>query len=471
MPKKWKGISSLKGKLPSKGKTRSGGSSPARGKVSPAGILSSTRRSLILTLMAAGLIVLMALFGVFVLKSHGAEQPAVAIDGVDTSRSQIMVTGEGYMLNQSQGVAMEKEEEERQMQYQQQPQTQQQVGAPSTRYNQIARQYTSPYRPSYTPTYRRSTTPYRPTYTYKPQPTKEKKTKKTKTKKPSGSDTGDPADETPSDDTSSGSTDDPSDSGETPVETQGKPVITTDLTNGQTVNGEELNFYVKAKNYKGKNISQGNFTVTVNDTEIYASGSTYKALYSCKITDDSSSPLKNGKNVIKITVKDTDGNKTTATLRVTMDAEEEAEPEGMATLTITADSVGLGTIYASGDVEIYKDEKIAHFFSRVMEDAGLSYSSSGSEDNNFYLARINKEGILEGWTITDEQIDAIGKTMSEPEDMDSLGEKDFFPQSGWMFSVNGTTPDSGMASGTIQDGDEIVIWFTLDGGNDSDEEE
>ena len=41
------------------------------------GILSSTKKSLILSLLAAGLIVLMAVFGVFVLKSHGAEQPAV----------------------------------------------------------------------------------------------------------------------------------------------------------------------------------------------------------------------------------------------------------------------------------------------------------------------------------------------------------------------------------------------------------
>lgn len=434
-------------------------------------ILSSTKKSLILSLLAAGLIVLMAAFGVFVLKSHGAEQPAVAIDGVDTSRSQIMVTGEGYMLNQAQGVAMEKEEEERQMQIQQQPpQQQQQIGAPSQRYNQIAQRYTSPYRPSYTyrPYVRRPTTQYRPYQA--PQPQKQKTTKPKKTKKPSGSDKGDPADDAPQDDDPTGGNDGPADEGDTP-EVQGKPVITTDLTNGETRNGDQLNFYVKAKNYKGKAISQGNFTVTVNDTEIYGSGDTYKALYSCKITGDSSSPLKNGKNVIKISVKDTDGNKTTATLRVTMDAEEEAEPEGMATLTISAEKVGLGTIYSSGDVEIYKDEKIAHFFKRVMEEAGISYTSTGTESNNFYLARINKEGILEGWTITDEQIDAVGKTMSEPESLDSLGEKDFFPQSGWMFSVNGTTPDSGMASGTIQDGDEIVVWFTLDGGNDAENDE
>ena len=436
------------------------------------GILTSTRKPLVFTLLAAGMLVLMILGGALVLHSHGAEKPSIPVDEVDTSRSQIMVTGEGYTLNQAQGVAMEREQEQREQFYQQQPPQPQTIGAPSTRYNQIARRYTPSTRTPYTyrpyTGRRTTTTPTRPQTTTPtqttPKPDKPEKPKKpTKpAKKPEKSDT---SDEKPKDDTPATS-DTPGDNGtEDPA---GKPVITTNLTNGDTINGDQLSFSVEAKSHKGKKIAQSNFTVTVNGTEIYGSGGQYKGLYSCSLTGDSSSPLKAGKNVIKITVKDTDGNKVTTTLRVTLNPEEEAEAVGSASLVITANNIGLGTIYSSGDVEITKDEKVSHFFQRVMEKAGISFESSGSADSDFYLKRISQDGILDGYTITDEQIDAIGKTLMEPENHDSLGEKDFFPQAGWMFSVNGSTPDSGMASGTISDGDEVEIWFTLDGGNDED---
>ena len=399
------------------------------------------KKRLIAGLIALGLLALLIASGGLILHSHGASDPAVPVTELDPMRSQIMVTGEEYTLNASQNVAMEKEEEERAQIQQTQPAPKpSQIGAPNQQTNQISRRYTIPH---YTPTHRPTT----PTTT------------------PVEKDESDP---TPTDDTNS-KTDDPTKEDE-PTDAD-LPKITTDLTNGETIDGKLLSFYMEAKSASGTKIPASNFTVKVNGTEIYGTGTQYRGLYSCSITGDSSSPLVNGRNTVTLRAKDSAGNKTTASLRITMNAEAEAEEDGYAKLTITANNVGLGTIYSSGDQEIYKNEKIAHFFKRVMKKSGISYKSSGTEDSGFYLARLEKPGILNGYSISPEAEAEIGKTMTIPESMDSLGEKDFFPQSGWMFSVNGETPDSGMASGTIQDGDEVVVWFTLDGGNDGGNDE
>ncbi|MEI3548754.1 MAG: DUF4430 domain-containing protein [Adlercreutzia sp.] len=44
-----------------------------------------------------------------------------------------------------------------------------------------------------------------------------------------------------------------------------------------------------------------------------------------------------------------------------------------------------------------------------------------------------------------------------------LAEKSRGPNSGWLYSVNGTTPSVGLAGYTLEDGDKLVLFFTDDG--------
>jgi hypothetical protein len=50
--------------------------------------------------------------------------------------------------------------------------------------------------------------------------------------------------------------------------------------------------------------------------------------------------------------------------------------------------------------------------------------------------------------------------------INSLGEGDGGPRSGWVYSVNGTFPNKGITAYMVANGDRVAFRFTCDGGND-----
>ena len=61
----------------------------------------------------------------------------------------------------------------------------------------------------------------------------------------------------------------------------------------------------------------------------------------------------------------------------------------------------------------------------------------------------------------------LGKLgISDPTELvyekDSLAEKHFTRYSGWVYTLNGVYPD-GMSAANLEDGDVIVMSYTLDG--------
>lgn len=239
------------------------------------------------------------------------------------------------------------------------------------------------------------------------------------------------------------------------------PTIKTDLVQGETVGGNFKSFYVKASDYKGRYISAYNLNVTINNTKIRSTGDNgSKVTYRGDIND--------GENTIEITATDKYGNSKTVTYTVYGDSNIKPEVAGKINFSVEATTLGLGYLIPPTQVEFYKGEQASYVLDRVLKENGFSYSKTGSLTNGFYLARISKFGITNGWSIPPDlliNMEDAGFTQL-PNKEDSLGEKDFSSGSGWMLQVNGVFPESGFSSLFPVDGDEMRIRFTLWYGKD-----
>lgn len=236
------------------------------------------------------------------------------------------------------------------------------------------------------------------------------------------------------------------------------PVIITDLENIDTIDGTRLTFELEAKDYKGRRIESFNFSVYVNDVKVYSSGeSTYKRTYRTDLVD--------GDNQIVITVKDDYGNSASRLYSVHCNAEGEMKVGGKIRVIVDASIVGFGTLL-DVEQEFYEGDGVSHVVQKALEDNGFAISSSGSHNYGWYLKSISKPGMMGGKEpeIPDDikaEMDAKGLSWNGY-DIDKLGEHDFYQYSGWIFTQNDNTPSVGMASKTAEDGDVIVLTFILD---------
>lgn len=235
----------------------------------------------------------------------------------------------------------------------------------------------------------------------------------------------------------------------------GRPIITTDLVNGQKVSGTTLLFSVSTKDAYGDSISSFDITVTLNGTRITTVGaSTYRT-----------EKLRNGKNTIKITAADNDGNRRTITRTVNCDAGAEAAVTGTATVRIEAATLSLGKngVLSSGSAPVHQSDMISDVVISYLEKNGFTYKYTGG-----YLASIGRPGIAAGASVPQALLKAAGaedpfaggKTYSES----TLAEKQFTSQSGWMFSVNDSFPEkTGMSGVKAKAKQKIRLCYTLFG--------
>jgi len=242
------------------------------------------------------------------------------------------------------------------------------------------------------------------------------------------------------------------------------PRIVTSLTENQLISGTFLNFTVSAVDYEGQKISRGNFVVTSNGARIYSSGAGTDHEYEANYKPDN---LTDGANIIVITVTDTQGNQAIKTVTVRTDPSGEKPVGGKVTILVEARTLGLGYLI-NETVDFYKGESIPYVVDRAIAAAGCTYSHTGSMSSGWYLSGIKKPGITNGWHIPDpiaERLDSEGCTETG-HDANSLSEKDFYKDSGWVFLYNGEFPGTGMSDFTLQDGDTVTIAFTTSYGNE-----
>lgn len=244
------------------------------------------------------------------------------------------------------------------------------------------------------------------------------------------------------------------------------PTIKTSLRDGVKTKGETISFWVTATDYKKQNIpvfsnGDGSFNVLLNGTKLTSTGTSgNKTNFRPAVRD--------GKNIVKITAVDRRGYKRTITRRVIADTKQEAKPIGTVYVSISAPSLGIGTIASGIAVKITEQEPLHDVLRDAFKARGFSASMSSS-----YLKGISKSGIAKDAEITDEIRDKcldMGITVKEREKWpdgwkNRLYEKDFTSASGWIYRVNGSTPGVGINAYIPDDGDEIELLFSLYDGD------
>ncbi|MDD7719173.1 MAG: hypothetical protein PUJ11_06720 [Eubacteriaceae bacterium] len=288
---------------------------------------------------------------------------------------------------------------------------------------------------------------------------------------PGGEPTDDPAEEPEDPGENSGGDDPGEEEPETPADDPGvsdeeeskRPTIICSLRDGETIDGAFLSFTVKGISYKNMVLGSGDIAVKLNGSKIYSSGQN-NGIISYRTSEN----LNDGENEVVITAVDKDGNQATARYNVIINKEGPREEAGTMRVTLSADVLSLGTFF---DVEVlfYEGENLPYVVDRAFQQAGMRYSHAGRFDYGFYLDRVYMTGITEGYRIPDaiqEKLDQEGIT-SMGFDNDSLGEKDFYEHSGWMYMLDGVFTD-GFSTKPAEDGSEINLIFTLNYGYEFD---
>lgn len=236
------------------------------------------------------------------------------------------------------------------------------------------------------------------------------------------------------------------------------PVIVTSLNDGQHVSGNALTFTVKAISYKNVVLDSFDIQVYLNGQRMYSSGTDSTG----RISYRADGLMVDGINEIIIKATDQDGHFTALSKRIDVDINGARPVAGTVTFTVEAPSIGLGTLY-SASAEIYEGENTAAFVDRILRTAGFGIDHGGTTSYGYYLSRLYKSGITDGWNIhptVKRHLDEINAAETLKPDSGSLGEHDIYDAAGWMYCWNDTWPD-GMSSITLGDGDELRIVFSL----------
>ena len=243
-----------------------------------------------------------------------------------------------------------------------------------------------------------------------------------------------------------------------------KPLIECSLQNGQEISGSFFEFTVKATDYKKNVLSAFYIHVYLNGNVLTSSGTSNGNV---SYIVDEENPPSDGGNEILVTVTDQEGNTASKTYTVMVNTQGEQKVGGEMTITVEARTLGLGT-FIHKTVEFYEGETIPYVLDRVILDSGYQYERDKSLRQGFYLKSINKPGITDGWAIPAPILEKLEEENASTMGYDSgrLAEKHFYENSGWMYMWNGEILESGMSAVRVEDGDEIVIFFTLDFGKE-----
>ncbi len=251
------------------------------------------------------------------------------------------------------------------------------------------------------------------------------------------------------------------------------PTIKFSFRDGETMTGSPVKFWILAKDYHGTVIpafsnGDGKVEVWLNGAKIVSTGSDGGKIYY-------NPAVKSGKNTVKVTAYDSTTvkgkwtpHKRTITRKFTANIDTGPKIVGSVTVSISAPSLGIGTISSGIKVDITKDESVHDVLKEAFKKAGISSTMSAS-----YLSGISKKGIAKKARITDELREKAREkrvTIKESDDWpknweDRLFEKDFCDASGWHYEVNGSEPNVGIGSKSVDDGDTVDLVFHLFDGD------
>ena len=240
------------------------------------------------------------------------------------------------------------------------------------------------------------------------------------------------------------------------------PTLTTNLTNVTNVTSSNFLLTVLAKDYEKNRIYNNNITVTLNGATVlysYENGTATTYLLNLAV----------GQNYVTIVPMDNDQNSIFRDFTFTYTPTNGVV--GHVTISLEASTVGLGTLIEPVSVPFYNNECGSYILARFLEEYGYTYKNgSESMEDSFYLARIYKEGMAANYKIPQDLQDAIAAVNDDSPtgvyDPNSLGEHDFYQQSGWMYMVNGNYVGYSFSGYYPADGDVLRIRYTLALGRD-----
>lgn len=237
-----------------------------------------------------------------------------------------------------------------------------------------------------------------------------------------------------------------------------RPVINTNLKDQATYSNQTINFDVWVTNYRGKPLSYNNMEVMVNGRTADYVGEMDRQTYRVK--------LQTGANEIRIKV--TDSYQYTVTKVFTV-----YYKSGSATITISleAGTIGLTYLIEPQKMEVDDGTPLSDVIDEFLTANGCTYEFTGTLEDGFYLAKIRRSGLIEGYKIPQSLIqkleeDGMIYNVNNYESLDTLGEFDFARRSGWMYSINGLYSSYGLSKAYVENGDVVRIRFTLAGGKD-----
>ena len=238
------------------------------------------------------------------------------------------------------------------------------------------------------------------------------------------------------------------------------PVIETSLRDGAAF-AKDIYFTVMAFDHNGVLIDSYYYSVFLDGTLIYPQGTEGNASVYREYG------LEAGEHDVSILATDTEGYSAVRNYAVSVTSEEQELSTQTVRLLVEADSLGFGILLDVSE-QITENESAAHFISRILE----KYSYTPDMNENNYLRRIYHPGIKPSVPVIPESLAEILKERTgsdgpyEDSDPDSLGERDYYATSGWIYLYNDVFMDVGLGAVTLADGDYIHLGFAPGGGSE-----
>lgn len=243
------------------------------------------------------------------------------------------------------------------------------------------------------------------------------------------------------------------------------------VQDNQVLEKQEVSFTVSATDYKRKAIpyASNQVIVSVNQDDVEPD-------WSDDTTAHFKLSLEEGDNDIEVSVSD--GKDQTNEQLVVRTKEKDL---GTAVFSVEAGTVGMGTVIPPTEMVVKKNNSASQYVMTLLKENGYSVTATGNVDSNFYLSYIHADNgdfwnggqphiptslkriLMDRNLLPDtEEIrqDDYEEVYAEA-NYDSIGEKDFTSQSGWMFSVNGQYLGVGMSDYEVKPGDTIRVRYTL----------
>ena len=256
---------------------------------------------------------------------------------------------------------------------------------------------------------------------------------------------------------------------ENPVIGETPPTIETNLDGWtEDIRTREFTLTVKAKNGStGKTLYSNHIQVTMDGKTI--KNPTGSGTYEYVLYFERPNVGDREKHTVTVLAWDDDGNSRYQSYEVWYYATDDGEIIGTVTIAIDATVVGLGII-DEAEYDIVQGEPAAATVKAMLEDYGYEVVADGSVKVGYYLRSLSRADAFLGAAVPDRLMTFLtrdGITMTSPCTRDTLSEFDFTMGSGWMYCLNGKLfPGKGLSDYYLNDGDSIVLRYTLAWGKD-----